>query len=288
MSKVLDIIIITGLSGSGKSTALAAFEDFGHYCVDNMPVLLLPKFLELPIQTGTEITGLTFVMDLREKGFLSNYKKVFDDLKEKGQHFEILFLEANEDVLVRRFSQTRRQHPLTQNKGLMEGIRDEKEKLADLRKIAHTIIDTSNYNVHQLKSRILNIAAKRRKFSSLHINVLSFGFKYGVPAEADLVIDVRFLRNPFFVPELKPLTGENSLVADYVIETDEARVFLEKYLNLLDYLLPLYDKEGKTYLTVAVGCTGGQHRSVAISRKVFDHIDKTGRNVELTHRDIHM
>ncbi|MDM8523091.1 RNase adapter RapZ [Desulfococcaceae bacterium HSG8] len=282
----MKIFIITGLSGSGKSTAIAAFEDAGFYCVDNMPVALLPKFLELPIEYGSEIAGVAFVMDLREKGFLFRYKSAFKLLREKGYDFEILFLEADENILVQRYSQTRRQHPLSQNKNLTHGIREEREQLEDLRESADRIIDTSNYNVHKLKSVILDIAQRVREFALMKINILSFGFRYGIPHDADLIIDVRFLANPYFVPELKELTGETETVRHYVLNSDETRMFLDKYLNLLDFLIPLYEREGKAYLTIGVGCTGGYHRSVAIARVIFDHVNKPERLVEITHRDI--
>jgi UPF0042 nucleotide-binding protein len=284
--KHLAIIIITGLSGSGKSTAMAALEDSGFYCVDNMPVALLPKFLELPIESETEIAGIAFVMDLREKGFLTEYEAIFASLKKKGYHFEILFLEAEEDVLVQRYSTTRRQHPLSQGKGLIEGIATEKQQLKDLRTAADKIIDTSNYNVHELKAKILEFSRKRKKLAPMRIQVVSFGFKYGVPHDADLIMDVRFLINPYFVPELKALDGEDSKIKDFILEYAETQAFLVKYLDLLDYLIPMYEKEGKAYLTVAVGCTGGRHRSVTIARTIFNHIRKTTKQIEIVHRDI--
>jgi UPF0042 nucleotide-binding protein len=284
--KHLAIIIITGLSGSGKSTAMAALEDSGFYCVDNMPVALLPKFLELPIESETEIAGIAFVMDLREKGFLVEYEAIFASLKKKGYHFEILFLEAKEDVLVQRYSTTRRQHPLSQGKGLVEGIATEKQQLKDLRAAADKIIDTSNYNVHELKAKIIEFARKRKKLAPMRIQVASFGFKYGVPHDADLIIDVRFLINPYFVPELKALDGEDSKIKDFILDHAETQAFLVRYLDLLNYLIPMYEKEGKAYLTVAVGCTGGRHRSVTIARTIFNHIRKTTKQIEIVHRDI--
>ncbi|MEA1946337.1 MAG: RNase adapter RapZ [Thermodesulfobacteriota bacterium] len=286
--KKLKIIIITGLSGSGKSTAISAFEDAGFYCVDNMPVALLPKFLELPIESNSEIAGLAFVMDLREKSFLSRYSLVFDSLKKKGYQFKILFLEADEETLLKRYSQTRRHHPLSQSKGLLEGIHIEQEQLKDLKITADKIIDTSRYNVHNLKSVINYIAQQSKYFAPMKINILSFGFKYGTPHDASLIIDVRFLANPYFVPELKALNGKSPDIKNYVLNNDEARRFLKKYLDLLDYLVPLYEKEGKSYLTIAVGCTGGRHRSVSINEAIFEHIKKPGRQIIITHRDINL
>ena len=284
--KNFNIIIITGCSGSGKSTAIAVLEDAGFYCVDNMPVALLPKFMEIPIESASEIAGLAFVMDLREKSFLSAYKAIFKSLEQKGYNFEILFLEADEEILLQRYSQTRRHHPLSQGKSLIESIRAEQEALKELRKTADRIINTSNYNVHELKSVILDIAQKSKKLTPLRINIVSFGFKYGIPQDADLIIDVRFLANPYFVPELKDLDGETQKVKDYVLNNNETRIFLKKYLDLLDYLIPLYEKEGKAYLTITVGCTGGRHRSVTIACSIFKHLNKPGRQIEITHRDI--
>jgi len=284
--KKLKIIIITGLSGSGKSIAISAFEDAGFYCVDNMPVALLPKFLELPIESDSEITGLAFVMDLREKSFLSSYSSVFDSLKKKGHKFKILFLEANEETLLKRYSQTRRHHPLSQDKSLLDGIRIEQEQLKELKITADKIIDTSRYNVHDLKSVINDIAQQSKNFAPMRINILSFGFKYGTPHDASLIMDVRFLANPHFVPELKAFDGKNRKIKNYVLNNDKAPRFLKKYLDLLDYLIPLYEKEAKTYLTIAVGCTGGRHRSVTIAEALFEHINKPGRQIIITHRDI--
>ncbi len=280
------IFIITGLSGSGKSTALAAFEDAGFYCVDNLPVALLPGFLDLPLQSDEPIKGLAFVMDLREKGFLRQYSGVFDMLRARGFSFEVLFLEAEETVILQRYSQTRRLHPMGKDKSLLAGIRAEKAALEELKKIAENTIDTSHFNVHELKTMVFNIAQKHVRISPMQVGVLSFGFKFGVPHEADLIIDVRFLKNPYFVPELKPLNGEHTAVRAFVLETQEARVFLQKYIDLLDFLIPLYEKEGKAYLTVAVGCTGGRHRSVAIARALFTHLDHPGRQAEIRHRDV--
>jgi UPF0042 nucleotide-binding protein len=284
--KKLKIIIITGLSGSGKSTAISAFEDAGFYCVDNMPVALLPKFLELPIQSNSEITGLAFVMDLREKSFLFTYSLVFDSLKKKGYQFKILFLEADEESLLKRYSQTRRHHPLSQDKSLLEGIRIEREQLKELKNTANKIIDTSRYTVHDLKSVINNIAQQNKSVAPMRINILSFGFKYGTPHDASLIMDVRFLANPYFVPELKDFNGKSQEIKNYVLNNDEARRFTKKFLDLLDYLIPLYEKEGKAYLTIAVGCTGGRHRSVTIAESLFEHIKKPGRQIMVTHRDI--
>jgi len=279
------IFIITGLSGSGKSTAIDVMEDARFYCVDNMPVSLLPKFLELPLQHNTDIAGLAFVMDAREEGFTAQYSGIFNTLKAEKHHLEIIFLEATEKDLVKRYSQTRRYHPLGRGKNLMDGIRREKEALATLRASADQIINTTGLTVHELK-KIIRALISQQSLTRMQIHVMSFGFKYGVPTNADLMIDVRFLANPYFHPEMKAMDGESTKVRDFVMADPNSQRFLEKYLGLLEDLLPLYEKEGKAYLTIAIGCTGGHHRSVAIARAVFEHIRRHGAEVEISHRDI--
>jgi len=280
------IIIVTGLSGSGKSTALAALEDAGFYCVDNMPVLLLPEFLELPNVCEPGAVGFAFGMDLREKSFLGSYQTIFEDVRVRGFELEIIFLEADEKILLRRYSQTRRHHPVARGDGILDGIRAEQRLMTVLRKSAEYVLNTSQLNVHELKAAIKNIAKKLIKLAPMRIQVLSFGFKHGIPGDADLVIDVRFLVNPYFVPELKDLDGETEAVKRFVLKNDDARLFLSKYFDLVDYLIPLYEKEGKAYLTIAIGCTGGRHRSVAIARRLYEHVQTAGREVAITHRDI--
>lgn len=281
------VFIITGLSGSGKSTAMAAFEDAGFYCVDNMPMKLLPKFLDLPMENDHGIKGFAFVMDMREKDFPLNYSLTIDSLRENGLQPEVLFLEADEDTLLKRYSETRRHHPVSHEKSLMESIKSEKAKMLSIRRSSNQIINTTDYNVHQLKSKILDIIRKGTEINSLmKINVLSFGFKYGIPHDADLVVDMRFLLNPFFVPELKNHDGESSDVKKFIMETKETGIFLEKYLDLLDFLIPLYKKEGKAYLTLAVGCTGGRHRSVVIAREIFERLNLKGYKPGIIHRDL--
>ncbi len=277
-AKKMKIVIITGLSGSGKSTAIAAFEDAGYYCVDNMPIALLPKFLELPIESISEIRGLAFVMDLREKNFMYAYPSVFESLRQKNCHFEVLFLDADDRILLQRYSQTRRQHPLAQDKkSLTESIRAERNELKSL---------TSHYNVHKLKALIRDIAEKGENDAPMRIHILSFGFKYGIPQDADLMVDVRFLPNPYFVPELKSQNGRSREIKEYIFSRDESCTFLKKYSELIDYLIPLYEKEGKAYLTLAIGCTGGMHRSVAVAEAIFEHLQGQNKRVEISHRDI--
>ncbi len=282
------IIIITGLSGSGKSTAIDALEDAGFFCIDNLPVILLPKFLELRAETGSEITKLALVMDLREEEFIQRYPDIFTKLRQEGYLFEILFLEASTEALLRRYSQTRRKHPLSEAKSLLEGIQAERKELKDLREIADLIIDTSNYNVHELKEIILNHVLKAVPAKRMKIYLLSFGFKYGIPHDADLVIDVRFLPNPHFVQELRNLDGTSPKVKEFMDRWKETHIFLEKYLDLLNYLIPHYEKEGKSSLTIAVGCTAGTHRSVSIADAIYRELKKTTNLITLTHRDIEL
>jgi UPF0042 nucleotide-binding protein len=199
----------------------------------------------------------------------------------------MIYLEAEENVLIQRYSQTRRHHPVAHGKSLLEGIRAEKQLLTDVRKTADRVIDTTRFTVHDLKSTVFSIAKEMTRFVPLRIHIQSFGFRFGIPPDADLMVDVRFLSNPYFVPALKELNGESRQVRDYVLQNEPARLFLSQYAKLLDFLIPLYEKEGKAYLTIAVGCTGGHHRSVAVARELFEHIRHTGKQVEITHRDIH-
>jgi RNase adapter protein RapZ len=282
------IIIVTGTSGSGKSTALAAFEDAGFYCIDNMPVRLVSRFM---IQSETDyqneaLAGWVFGMDLRDPNFLPGYVDVIADLKNSGYSVSVVFLEADEKILLRRYNQTRRNHPLGHCGSLHDAINEEKKQMQPLRLVADHILDSSRYSVHELKFAILNIARKHTAISGMAINVVSFGFKYGSLPEADLVMDVRFLCNPYFVAELKHLDGETKEIQDFVLQDPETGLFLTAYLKLLDHVIPLYEKEGKAYLTIAIGCTGGRHRSVVIAKLVFEHIKRTQPTVRLLHRDI--
>jgi len=286
--KKTKIIIITGLSGSGKTTAINAIEDAGFFCIDNLPVMLLPKFLELRRETDSVIAKFALVMDMREKGFLQNYPQIFYKLKAEGYLFEIIFLETSTEVLLRRYSLTRRKHPLSNGGGTLKGIEKEIEELKELRGIANLIIDTSNYNVHELKGIILNHVKKAIPEKQMIIYILSFGFKYGIPHDADLVIDVRFLPNPYFVQRLKNLDGTYEQVRKYVEKWEETKNFLGKYLDLLNYIIPLYEKEGKSSLTIAIGCTAGIHRSVSIADMIFKELKKKTKFITLAHRDIEL
>ena len=283
----LKVYIITGLSGSGKSTVIQAFEDASYYCVDNMPMELVPKVLELPIRDQANVRGAAFVMDMRSKTFIQTFVSGLSAIEEMGFRPQIIFLEADVNTLVARYSQTRRHHPLDRERTLLECIHAEKQTMEPVRQVAQHIIDTSTFNVHKLKSEILNLILDKEETSSrMKLNILSFGYKYGIPLDADLVIDVRFLANPYFIPELKPQDGESESVRSFVLSHPETRTFLDRYNALLDFLIPLYKKENKAYLTLAVGCTGGRHRSVVIARSIFERLTRNGLNPGIRHRDI--
>ena len=283
----LRIVIVTGMSGSGKSTALRALEDVGFFCVDNLPVALLPKFLEIQTDAASEISKVALVMDLRERYFLERYAEIFSSLKAQGHRIEILFLDAGDEALLRRFRETRRAHPLCERGTVMEGIALEREKLKALREMADKVVDTSSFNVHQLKEVIQRHFTASASERRLVINLMSFGYRYGLPPEADLVMDVRFLPNPYFIEELKNLNGEDEKIEDYVMGWQESRTFLRQLLDMMEFLIPLYEKEGKSSLNVALGCTGGKHRSVVMAKQLARYFAGKNYLMNLTHRDIH-
>lgn len=279
-------LIITGLSGSGKSTVMRALEDAGFHCIDNLPPVLMPKFLELCAASSAEISKIAMVMDVRERSFLKEYPAIFEQLKEQGQELTILFLESTDEVLVRRYNETRRQHPLAEQGTVPEGIQRERQMLSDLRMLADEIIDTSNLSIHQLRNMISDLFRSADGGRKMHIILTSFGYKYGVPADADLVIDVRFLPNPFFISELRDLSGNDSVVCDYVLNNEVARKFRDTFFNLVAFLAPLYEQEGKSYLTICVGCTGGRHRSIAVINSLQGFLSEKGYQVRVIHRDL--
>ncbi|HRT69905.1 MAG TPA: RNase adapter RapZ [Syntrophales bacterium] len=285
--KNVRVVVITGMSGSGKSTALRALEDIGFFCVDNLPVILLPKFLEVQADGARELSKVALVMDLREKYFLEKYTAVFSQMKEMGYRIEILFLDSSDEVLIHRFKETRRSHPLAEKGTVVEGIALEREKLASLRSMADKIIDTSPLNVHQLKDVIQRYCMTSPSDRKLVINLTSFGYRYGVPPDADIVLDVRFLPNPYFVEDLKNLDGNDKKVEDYVMGWQESRTFLDELFKLFEFLIPLYEKEGKSYLNVALGCTGGKHRSVVMLSRLGRFLKDKNYLVNLSHRDIY-
>jgi UPF0042 nucleotide-binding protein len=279
------ILIITGLSGSGKTNVARALEDIGWFCVDNLPSALIPRFAEM-IHRSEELHRSALVVDMREREFLKQFPHVFRQLRGKGVAVSLLFLEADEKALVRRFSETRRPHPLAINQPAIEGIREEREALRPIRKMADMILDTSDYTVHGLREYIREHYDVRQEAAPLVLGVMSFGYKYGVPSEADLVFDVRFLPNPNFVPRLKPLTGSDAAVVRYMRRQEDTGSFLQKLHSFLDYVLPRYVREGKSYLTIGIGCTGGRHRSVMIANELASYLGGKGFPVRVRHRDL--
>ncbi len=283
--KEVNLVVITGPSGSGKRTATKALEDLGFFCVDNMPVPMLPEFMRLVSERG-EVRRAAIVVDVREGVFLKDIISVIDELKEAGHNLSILYLEASNDVLIRRFSETRRSHPLAADESPLEGLVMERRLLKDLKFCADRVIDTSSYNVHQLRDVIREHCSGPIARSTLTINLVSFGFRYGIPGDADLLFDVRFIPNPFFVAGLRRLDGRDPRVREYVLANAEAKEFIERLRGLLEFLVPLYWKEGKSYLTVAVGCTGGKHRSVVIAEAIADTLRMDITTLRQKHRDI--
>jgi len=286
-SERLRIVVITGMSGSGKSTAIRSLEDIGFYCVDNLPVVLLPEFLHVQSVPESGITRVALVMDLRERSFLDKYHRIFNDLKEKGYVVEILFLDSTDEALVNRFSETRRVHPLSPQGTVSEGICLEREKLLPLRDMADRVIDTTLLNVHELRNVVQKVYAfANEKIKNLLVYVMSFGYRYGVPLDANIVFDVRFMANPHFVPQLKLRDGHDHDVQDYVLAPEESRLFVEKVTKMIEFLLPLYEKEGKARLCIAFGCTGGRHRSVVVANQLCRFLGEWNHPFSVFHRDI--
>lgn len=285
MADVLELVIITGMSGAGKTVVLQTFEDLGYFCVDNMPPSLLPKFWELVKESG-KISRVCLVIDLRSRAFFDEIMTAIGSLDNTSFiTTKTIFLDASDDVLVSRYKETRRNHPLTQTAGtLSEGIKKERELLMDIRSRAQWVVDTSKTTPRQLREMILE-KFQDKEHGLFHIEVVSFGFKYSAPIDADILMDVRFLPNPHYVDELRPLTGLDKAVYDYVMQQPETETFYRKFTDLLDYIIPGYKKEGKTSVTIGIGCTGGQHRSVALTERVALHLQNDGYVVNITHRD---
>ncbi len=282
----LDVVIVTGLSGSGKSTAIRVLEDLGYYCIDNLPVVLIPRFLELCESSLETLSRVALGVDIREGDFLAAFPSVLGELRGNAYRVQLLFLDASEEVLARRFSETRRPHPLGGEGGLLAGIQRERAELEELRGLADRILDTSGMNVHQLRDGLRTAFDSADSASGLRLLLMSFGFKFGVPNNVDMVFDVRFLSNPYFVDDLRELTGTDEAVASYVLDRDEATGFLERIQDLLRFTLPLHHSEGRSYLTVGVGCTGGRHRSVAVVERLAADLRGDGHRVEVRHRDV--
>ena len=282
-SDAAELVIITGMSGSGKASALKVFEDLGYYCVDNLPVELIPRFAELAVQSA-EIRLTALVVDVREGSKLDRLPGMLKSVKQMIPT-KVLFLEASDASLVRRFSETRRPHPLGKDTSVKSSLSAERRRLKPIRAIADLVIDTSKFNVHELRSYLTDRFQKRAGDKNILVSCVSFGFKHGVPEDADLVFDVRFLPNPHFVPEFRPLTGRHPRVAKYIRSFPQTREFISRISDLLVYLLPHYIQEGKSYLTISFGCTGGQHRSVMIAEEVGKHLRKAGYRAKIVHRD---
>ena len=281
----LKLVVITGLSGAGKSHALKCFEDVGYFCVDNLPPALLPTFVELCHQQGGEIKNVALGIDIRERVFFADLTGILQRIKDLGHSVELLFLEASDAVLVRRFSESRRPHPLLPELPVLEGVRFEKERLSEIRSHADRIIDTSNLSVHELRD-LLSRHFSHEQSRRLTISLITFGYKFGVPYDIDLLFDVRFLRNPYFVPDLKPLTGEDPRVRSYVLEDPDAKGFLDRLEAFFTFLIPLFERERRSYLNVGIGCTGGRHRSVVIAKRLQESFASAGYHVTLSHRDL--
>ncbi len=279
------MVIISGLSGSGKSTAVKALEDLGFYCVDNLPLVLVTTFADLCRQS-TGIAKVALVADVREGEFLKDFPAIHQELRERGTPAEVLFLEAGDEALVRRFQETRRRHPLASSGGVIEGIRLEREKLAEVRRLADHVLDTSELTVHDLRRAVNRLFTGSSEGFRMNVKLVSFGYRHGLPEQADLTVDVRFLPNPNFVDALRPRTGLDPAVAEYVLERPETQTFLAKFCDLVDFLVPLYEKEGKAYLTIGIGCTGGRHRSVVIAQVLERHLRQKVEQVTVEHRDI--
>jgi UPF0042 nucleotide-binding protein len=284
MSQGLHAVVVTGLSGSGKSTALKVLEDLGFYCIDNLPAALLPRFLELWQSSREDIGRVALGIDVRERRFLQDVPGVFDELRGAGVQLEVIYLEASDDVLVRRFSETRRPHPAAEAGAVADGIRRERDALRGVRELADRIIDTSAFTVHELRAALRELL-ETPESGRMTISLVSFGYKHGLPTDADLALDCRFLPNPFFVEELRPKTGTDPDVAAYVLERPDAQEFLEHVLALLRFTLPRYQHEGKSYLTIAIGCTGGRHRSVVLVEELRSRLAALGHRVLVRHRD---
>ena len=281
------LVVITGLAGSGKTLAADAFEDLGYFCVDNLPVELIPPFCSLIQRSGEKIPYSALVIDARERGFLQRFPEILQRLRGNQMPVQLLFFDCSDDVLKRRFSESRRPHPMTRSAATLEdAIRQEREALSPLLEVADRIIDTSTFTARQLKTFLKNAFDVTRESASPRVNVLSFGFKYGVPAEVDLLFDVRFLQNPYFIDELRPLDGRNPVIQAFLDKQPVTGEFVDRLQSFLSFLVPHYAAEGKTYLTVALGCTGGKHRSVALAERLGNYLRAQDVPATTNHRDL--
>jgi len=282
----LRLIVVSGLSGAGKSYTIKCLEDLGFFCVDNLPPPFLPKFVDLCLQSPADIRRVALGVDIREREFLSEFLVIFDKMRHEGYTIELLFLEASEEVLVRRFSESRRPHPLAKDRPVIEGIRMERIQLQPLRDRSDQVIDTSFLSVQQLKEILTRHYVEQHEAKRLQLTMISFGYKYGIPFDADLLFDVRFLQNPQARQELKSLSGEDPKVVSYLLNDPAIGDFLRHLTDLFCFLIPLYEKDGRSYLTIGVGCTGGRHRSVAVVNELSNRLKNVGYEVSVRHRDI--
>lgn len=279
-------VIVTGMSGAGKTSVLKFLEDINFFCVDNLPPALLPKFAELCYEQEGEIERVAMGIDIRGGRLFNDLFEVLSDLQSKGYEYEILFLDASDEVLIKRYKETRRSHPLSRNGSIQEGILKEREILRNVKTKATYIIDTSQALTRQLKEQINGIFVENKKHENLVITIQSFGFKYGIPTDSDLVFDVRFLPNPFYISELKELTGNDEPVSSYVMQFEESQMFLNKLVDMVEFLIPLYIKEGKNNLVISIGCTGGKHRSVTLANALYQALGQEKHTLLLQHHDI--
>ena len=283
----MEIVIVTGMSGSGKMTAIKMLEDQGYYCVDNLPVRLIDKFMELMAAPGSEITKVCLGIDVRGERSFDYVLSMLRTLKEKGYEYKILFMDASDEVLIKRYKESRRAHPLAPDGRVEDGIERERRILRDIKEQADYVIDTSNLLTRDLKQQLIEMFQKDKDYNSLMVTVMSFGFKYGIPSDADLVFDVRFLPNPYYIDSMKHLTGNDKPVHDYVLGFPQTQEFMKKLDDMISYLIPYYVKEGKNQLVIAIGCTGGQHRSVAIAGELYAALrGHGGYAINLVHRDV--
>jgi UPF0042 nucleotide-binding protein len=286
MAGSITFVVITGLSGAGKSYAIKCFEDMGFFCVDNLPTTLIPTFADLVARSNHTITRVALGVDVREGEYLTHLLDTLGELRGRGHAVEVLFLEASEEALVRRYRETRRRHPLALDGNVVDGIRAERKALSTMREVADRIVDTSALTVHQLKDLLIEAYVAPERRTGLTISLVSFGFKHGVPFDADLVFDVRFLANPHFVEHLRPLDGRDERVREFILKHEESREMLRHLQEFLGFVLPAYQREGKAYLTVAIGCTGGRHRSVALVEELKGFLDGLGLAANVIHRDM--
>lgn len=282
----MELVFITGMSGAGRSQAMKAMEDIGYFCIDNLPPVLIPKFVELTSKNKDELTKVALVIDIRGGRFFDEFEASLEQLDRQGQRYNLVFLESNEKVLIKRFKEARRTHPLKPYGSIEEGIKIEIARLADIRDRSSVIIDTSSMNIAALRSELYKIFLEGKESENMTITVISFGYKKGIPLDADLVFDVRMLPNPYYVEELKPLTGNDKSVQDYVMKFHESQVYLTRIKQMVDFLIPQCIKEGRGQFVVAIGCTGGQHRSVTFANMMTEYLGINGHRVTVNHREV--